>query len=179
MFQFGYEQRGTSSAGLLAVDTLANAFHAAKLAEDGLKFSASLTIYTTGNSSLTTELQGSLIDPAIKVDERKVARLDQGTGSEVIIRFEDGTSVTEGFVVHRPLVKLNTRLADSLGLEFGAFGEIKVMPPFLETSVSGVFAAGDCATHMRIIPNAISMGAYAGAGLARGLPRSITGNDYR
>ena len=179
MFQFGYEQRGARSAGLLALDTVANAFHASKLAEDGLKFSSTLTIYTSGNEKLAEDLKAAIEDPAIKVDDRKIACLVQGHGSEVTISFEDGSSVTEGFVVHRPLVKLDTQLPEMLGLEHGTFGEIKVNPPFLETSMPGVFAAGDCATHMRIVRDAVTMGAYAGGGLARGLPRSITGNDYR
>lgn len=179
MFQFGYEQRGASSAGLLALGTVANSFFASKLAEDGLKFSSSLTIYTSGNKKLFSELKTTIEDPAIKVDDRKISHLVQGKTSEVTINFEDGSSVTEAFIVHRPLVKLDTQLPDLLGLEYGSFGEIKANPPFLETSMPGVFAAGDCATHMRIIPNALSMGAYAGAGLARGLPRSMTGNDYR
>jgi hypothetical protein len=138
MFQLGYEQRGTSSVGLLAVDTLANVLHATMLSEDTLKFPSYLMIYIAGSIKLTTELISNTNNPAIKVDDRKIVGLVQGSGSEVIINFEDDLSVIEGFLVHRLLVKPNTRLVESLKLEHGNLGEIKVNARFLETSLSGV-----------------------------------------
>ena len=58
---------------------------------------------------------------------------------------------------------------EQLGLELGPQGEIKVTPPFNQTSVPGVFAAGDVATPMRSAIMAISMGATAGVGLVKEL----------
>lgn len=175
MFQFGYEQRGASSAGLLALGSLANALHATKLADDANKFCETLTIYTNSIPNLAAEISKALETSDIQIDDRKVVRLVRGsTGSEMTIEFDSGEKKTEGFLVHRPLTCLDRNLAEQLKLDLGPTGEIHVTPPFCQTSVPGVFAAGDCASPMKIIPNAIAMGAYAGAGVARELPLRIT-----
>ena len=44
-------------------------------------------------------------------------------------------------------------------------GVIKTSQPFYETTVPGVFAVGDCASHMPVIVNAMAMGAFAASGL--------------
>jgi gliotoxin/aspirochlorine biosynthesis thioredoxin reductase len=66
---------------------------------------------------------------------------------------------------YAPSVEINGPLQD-LGLEMNPSGEIKVNPPFNETSVSGVFAGGDCATMMRAVPQATTGGMLAGVGAA-------------
>jgi pyruvate/2-oxoglutarate dehydrogenase complex dihydrolipoamide dehydrogenase (E3) component len=43
------------------------------------------------------------------------------------------------------------------------------MPPFFNTNVSGVYAAGDCATLMKAVPTATMMGNFVAAGLAHAL----------
>lgn len=178
MFQFGFEQRGSGSAGLLALEGLANVFHATMLAEDGNKFAAHVTIYTDGNPTLAAELQASLQAPSITVDDRKLRCLAKGSGgpSEVKVEFADGSSKIEAFLIHRPDTELDPTLVEQLGLQISGRGDIEVMPPFCQTMVPGVYAAGDCASPMKIIPNAISMGAYAACGISRELPRRVTGN---
>lgn len=69
------------------------------------------------------------------------------------------------------MTKLNRKLSDQLELKYVPDDYIKTVPPFCQTSVEGVYATENCASMMKIIPNAISMDAYAGAGLARELPR--------
>ena len=64
------------------------------------------------------------------------------------------------------MAELNGPFIAQLGLELGQAGEVKVNPPFNETSVRGVFAAGDVATPMRAVPMAISMGSFVAAGVA-------------
>ncbi|KAF2446671.1 FAD/NAD(P)-binding domain-containing protein [Karstenula rhodostoma CBS 690.94] len=175
MFQFGYEHRGTQSAGLLAVDGLANVFHATMLADDGNKYADKMTVYTNNDPHLATEISAALQTSDITVDDRKIKALCPGPeGAQVKIDFEDGSSTIEGFIVHRPDTELDRLLIDQLGLDISDRGDIEVMPPFCQTSVPGVYAAGDCASPAKIIPNAISMGAYAGCGLARELPNRVT-----
>lgn len=60
---------------------------------------------------------------------------------------------------------MNGPFVQQLGLETGSQGEIKVNAPFNETSVHGVFAAGDAASQLRVVPNAIYGGSLAGGGL--------------
>ena len=175
MLQFGYEQRGVSSAGLLAIDTLASVFHASILAQDAHKFTDEMTLYTSSNPKVASELRTRLEPQGIRIDDRTIHRLLPGPmHSEVIIEFSDGQKKTEGFLVHRPGIKVVSGLIDQLGLEITESGDIKVSPPFCQTTVPGVYAAGDCASMMKVIPNAISMGAYAGAGIARELPKRFT-----
>lgn len=83
---------------------------------------------------------------------------------EVVL--EDGERKTEGFLVHKPVGKLNGNWVEQLGLDTTEQGQIKVNFPFNETSVPGVFAVGDCGTMMQAVTSAISMGGAAAAGVA-------------
>ena len=38
-------------------------------------------------------------------------------------------------------------------------------PPFYESSISGVFAVGDCATPIKSVAQAMAMGSFAAAGV--------------
>ena len=191
MFQFGYEQRGLRSAGLLALDGLANPVPAASLADDALKFTDTVTIYTNSNPTLAAQISDSLQTSDILVDDRKILRLSKpeasatssfspsSTSTGIAIEFVNGGMTVEGFLVHRPITVLNRSIPEELGLEYGSIGEVRTLPPFCKTSLEGVYAAGDCASMMKIIPNAINMGAYAGAGIARELPKRITQSASR
>ena len=190
MFQFGYEQRGLRSAGLLALDGLANPFPASSLADDALKFTDIVTIYTNSNPALAAQITDSLQTGDILVDDRKILRLSKprasatssspsSTSTGIVIQFVNGETAAEGFLVHRPITVLNRSIPEQLGLEYGPIGEVRTLSPFCKTSLEGVYAAGDCASMMKIIPNAINMGAYAGAGIARELPKRVTQSASR
>jgi len=69
-----------------------------------------------------------------------------------------------GEKAYKPQTQLNGPFAAQLGLELTETGLIKVAPPFNETSVTGVFAAGDCASPMPAVLNALTMGAFAAVG---------------
>ncbi|KAI0886475.1 FAD/NAD(P)-binding domain-containing protein [Annulohypoxylon maeteangense] len=173
MFQFGYELRGSSSAGLLAVDGLAQPMFATMLARDAAKSADEVTIYTNGNGTLAAELSASQLGSGVFVDDRPIARLSRGAGAlSILITFTDGTWKTEDFVHHRPLTRVAGRFVEQLGLALSETGDILAPLPFCRTSVEGVYAAGDCASLMKIIPNAVVTGAYAGCGMSRELPKS-------
>ena len=193
MFQFGYEQRGLHSAGLLALDGLANPVPASSLADDALKFTDTVTIYTNSNPTLAAQISDSLQTSDILVDDRKILRLSKpgagatsssssfssSTSTGITIEFVNGEIKGEGFLVHRPITVLDRSIPEQLGLEYGPIGEVRTLPPFCKTTMEGVYAAGDCASMMKIIPNAINMGAYAGAGIARELPKRVTQSASR
>lgn len=112
-----------------------------------------VTIYTNANPVATAAIQEALskLKPTSKtaqnvtVDSRKIARFVKGTQkAEVEVHFEDGASKTEGFLSHAPKFTLNGGWVEMLGLETTEMGHIKASPPLSETSVGGVFAAGDC-----------------------------------
>ena len=182
MFQFGYEYRETRSAGLLAIDGPANLDHALKLADDAHRFTDLVVIYTNANPTLAAEPAEALQDADIRVDDRGISRLksaphelhlDLSGDASIKIEFTSGEIASETFLKHRLRTRLVPTLSDQLGLKYDSSGQIQTAPPFCQTSREGIFAAGDCASMMKIIPNAISMGVYAGAGIARELPKRV------
>ncbi|KAF2789629.1 thioredoxin reductase [Melanomma pulvis-pyrius CBS 109.77] len=173
MFCFGYEQRGSRSAGLIAVGPLAHPGHAITNAQDALKFAKCVTIYTNNNPSLAEELSKKL-EGGLRVNDQKLKRLFKEQDSDDIsVEFESGEKQSLSFLVHKPDLEVNTALPAQLGVECTPGLGINVIPPFNKTTVDGVYAAGDCCSPLRMIPNALSMGAFAGCGLARELPRVV------
>lgn len=86
--------------------------------------------------------------------------------SNVIVEFEDGTEETFGIIAHKPRSRLNGPWAEQLGVELTPGLDLKVNPPFNETSVHGVFAAGDCASPFKAVASGVSMGMFAANGAA-------------
>jgi gliotoxin/aspirochlorine biosynthesis thioredoxin reductase len=180
MFTFGYEQRGSETAALLAVGSLANPKHALMVVQDTAKFARKVFVYTNGNSSLAEELRGVLMASSVnsEVDDRVIEQLAKGPErTQIVIKLKDGVEHIRDFMVHQPSTRPPLWIVEQLQLECDMMGNIKTNGFFHNTNVKGVYAAGDCASPFKIIPNALNMGANAGAGLARELPRSVTGND--
>ncbi|KAB5577548.1 hypothetical protein GE09DRAFT_952849 [Coniochaeta sp. 2T2.1] len=170
LFCFGYEDRGKKSAGVLAIPLLTETFFITHVGNNALQLAEKITIYTNGDGAMTAKLREALVkpDPRITLETRKIARLDMKSSdaSDVIVTFEDGTTTTEGLIAHPPLVEINGPFVDQLSLELNPTGEIKVTPPFNQTSVEGVFACGDAATMTRAVAQAAVMGAMAAVGAA-------------
>lgn len=170
MFCFGYEHRGSASAGLLAIGVLADPKHAITNAQDARKFVENVTIYTDGDEALKLSLASRLTE-GLHVDDRKIAKLCKyAEGDGIEIHFDSGEKEVQAFLVHKPSLNVDLSLPRQLGVECVEGFGIKVIPPFNQTNISGVYAAGDCCSMLRMIPNAMSMGSFAGCGLARELP---------
>ncbi|AEO69852.1 uncharacterized protein THITE_2057949 [Thermothielavioides terrestris NRRL 8126] len=168
LFCHGFEDRGSASVGVLAVGDLAKvgpALHVSRMAK---RLAKKVVIYTNGSSALLDSLATAVAeDPVFVLDNRRVVRLEKGenSSSKAIVHLEDGTAASHGFVVHKPKGEVNGPFVQQLGLELNEEGVIKTTQPFCETTVTGVFAAGDCATPITSVVNAMSMGALAGAGI--------------
>lgn len=177
LFCHGYEERGAASAGVLAIGDIADIPPALHLARAAKQLADKVTIYTGGSSDLASALSAALRDEeksTIIADARSIARLvKESEGTDVTIHFSDGSSAREVFLVHRPKTELNGPFAQQLALELTPQGDIQTTPPFGETSVPGVYAAGDCASAGKIVANAISTGAFTGAGVAARLQASV------
>lgn len=102
LFCDGFEDRNSASAGVLAVEDVAKASVALHLARMAKRLARKVTIYTNGASELKDQIITSLgKDPVIELDDRRVIRLEkvkEGT-SEIILHLEDGTSISQAFVV--------------------------------------------------------------------------------
>lgn len=162
----GYEERSCSSAGILSIDTDATLFAARHLAFQARNLTPTVTIYTNDNAALTTEIFSALTPLGFTVDGRRIRALQKGAARATVdIIFENGGTRTEGFLVHRPRVELNGPFAQQLGVEMAAEGHVKTSFPFNETSVPGVFVAGDAGSMFRIGTQAVVMGAFAAGGV--------------
>lgn len=175
MFQFGYEQRGCPSAGVLVVDKLAGVLRqVVKLAGDSGKFAHEVVLYTNGAETVTAQLQALVEDTRIHIEPRAIRRLIKGPeGADVTVELEDGSVRQESFLVHQPWTSLRGPLPSQLGLETTPMGDIKVEHPFPTTNVPGVYAAGDCASPFKTASMAIVTGICAGNGVARELPTNL------
>ena len=177
MFCHGYEQRDSPSSGVLAVDDGAKLPFALHVSRNAAQLTKRVTIYTHGNEELAKVISQSLGDLApVDVDNRKIARfVPKPDKVGLTVHFDDGTSKEEAFIAHKPIAKLRGPFAEQLGLDTMPDGDIKVSPPFGETSVGGCFAAGDNSNFLKTVPTAINTGSNASAGLASHVQASMYG----
>ena len=85
---------------------------------------------------------------------------------DVVIHLSDGSQHRVDWILHRPKTVLSTpELVTQLGIALNPLGDIKVGAPFPETSVAGVFAAGDCVNMLKHVPGAVNEGFLAGMGI--------------
>lgn len=98
-----------------------------------------------------------------KVETRKIKRLAASEASDsVVVEFTDGTQKEEKFLVHNPLTSVKGPFVAQLGIALTNMGDVQAdAPAFHQTSVRGVFAAGDCITPYKVIPGALSSGCNA------------------
>ncbi|MCJ1271571.1 hypothetical protein MMC22_011473 [Lobaria immixta] len=170
LFCHGFEERDSPSAGVLAIGDIASVGASLHLGRMAKRLAPTVTIYTNGAEDLYEQITLGLNGSEIKVDKRRIARLEQGSeqGSEqirVILHLEDGSKIREGFLVHKPKTELNGPFAHQLSLELTDQGDIKTTQPFYESTVPGVFAAGDCATPLKAVTQALAMGSFGAGGL--------------
>ncbi|KAF7918544.1 uncharacterized protein EAE98_009787 [Botrytis deweyae] len=166
LYCHGWEERDVPSSGILAEGEIANVVVSLHVARQALRLSKETTIYTLGNEKLAIDITAATATaPTMKVDSRPIKKLTKGSErAEVIIHFEDGTTKVEGYLVHKPKTVLRGDLAQQLGLDLTPQNTIKVNPPFNQTSVKGVFAAGDAANPMQTVTQAIFSGTVCGGG---------------
>ena len=148
--------------------------HAVMVSRMARNLAENVVIYTNGSEQAAVSVQGKP-GPRITVDSGKLARVEKAPErSDVIVHFEDGSSKTEGFLPHMPTPKLSTNFAEELGCELVHPGSIKVGVPFPETTVKGVYAAGDIATPAPAIMSALYSGQFAGVGIVQSLAADVT-----
>lgn len=171
LFCKGFDERGAPSAGVLAVVSIdlptemlvGLALHAA---ENAAQLSERVTLYTNGNEALTAGLNAMAKKEDWTVEPRPIRRLAEGETSSVTVEFEDGSRKNEKFLVNQPLTVAAGPFVAQLGLATTQLSDIQAEPPFYQTIVRGVFAAGDCITPYNVIPGAISSGCNAAVGVS-------------
>ncbi|WP_445356260.1 NAD(P)/FAD-dependent oxidoreductase [Microbulbifer sp. EKSA008] len=151
--------------GVLATSELS--FHQAAMIPDW----GATTLFTQGQFYPEGEVLDHLLARGVMLEEAPITQL-VGEGdslSEVVLA--DGRKVRlEGLYVS-PKAEMSSPFISQLGLELeeSFTGRIVKVDPFKETSVKGVFAAGDLSNPMQSGTFAIASGTMAGVGAHRSL----------
>ncbi|XRM44153.1 hypothetical protein ABZX51_007298 [Aspergillus tubingensis] len=175
LFCKGYEDRSAKRAGVLAIQSAANVPMAMHQAENAAQLAEQVTIYTNGQEALESQLATTLAsqgsNTVCKVDNREITGLELNgdvlsTSASVLVQLADGSQVEEAFIVHNPNTQVKSTFATQLGLDLTpsfvpGTGDIAAAAPFHQTSIRGVFAAGDCITPYKVVAGAISSGCNA------------------
>lgn len=127
---------------------------------------ADLVMLTNGPSALGAPERARLADLGVAIDERPIARLISQDGQLQAVEMTDSSRVERAALFIAPTPRPNSALAASLGCELTTEPPI---PRLLrvdmmgQTTVPGVYAAGDIITPMSQIATAVATGAAAGA----------------
>lgn len=158
----GYEVRDAKTG------ILGNGEYAYELSRMLSNWTKDLTIYTNGKSALSTEQVQKLQAHNIKIVQKEIKKLEHAEGYIKHIVFADETrSPLTALYSPRPFIQ-HCSIPESLGCALTDDGYIKV-DGFQETSVEGIYAAGDNTTRMRTVANAVAMGTTAGMSVSKKL----------
>lgn len=121
-----------------------------------------LTLYTNGTSTLSPEEVLKLNKHNIKVVENAIESMEHENGYVKRLHFADtDPDDLEAVYTQLPFMQ-QCSLPEKLGCELTEKGFIHV-DKCLETTIPGVFAAGDCLSLFRSIAHAVASGNKAGA----------------
>ncbi|WP_417351226.1 NAD(P)/FAD-dependent oxidoreductase [Flavobacterium alkalisoli] len=132
------------------------------------QWSDNLTLFTNGTSTLTPEEVNSLNKNNITVVENCIEAIEHENGKLIRLHFKDTEPEQLDAVFTQLAFIQHCDIPAALGVEFTEKGFIKV-DRTMQTSVPGIYAAGDCLTHFRSIANAVAQGNKAGATINRQL----------
>ena len=152
----GYEVRNEST-GIIANGEAA--FHYGWLISNWTK---DLTIFTNGKSTLTDEQNKKLKANRITVIQTEITELKHLNGQLEQVVLKNGKSIALRAIYSSPEFEQHSKLPQELGCEITEAGHINITP-FQQTTVEGVYAAGDNSTMMRSVSAAVASGTTAGA----------------
>ncbi|GHB65739.1 NAD(P)/FAD-dependent oxidoreductase [Persicitalea jodogahamensis] len=153
----GYEVKNQSLGVFIAGD------HLEMYASLIQHWSKDVTLFTNGNI-LTSVQRDKLRSLHIPIVEVPIVRLDHNEGMLRALEMQDGTRYGVTALFAPTPTRLPGDLAQQLGCQLKEAGLIEVNPSG-QTSVSGVFAAGDNSSPMRQLSMASAAGNAAGARL--------------
>jgi len=140
-------------------------FETAKMIQNWTK---DLTIFTNGKSTFTQPQNEKLARHGIKIMETEIAALSHEQGKIRHIVFKDNRKEAVSAIYTRPPFVQHCEVPQQLGCAFTEQGLIKI-DPFQQTTVPGIFAAGDNSNLARVLSLSVSSGTMAGAMVNRTL----------
>jgi thioredoxin reductase len=129
-------------------------------------WASQLVVLANGASGLPRTEKERLGKLGASLDERRISRVERAGRDDVHVRFEDGSSTRVGGLFIVPHQVQRSPLAEALGCELDEFAPtasryVKADPATGETTVSGVYAAGDMIGPMQSLILAAASGARA------------------
>ncbi|MBS7255294.1 NAD(P)/FAD-dependent oxidoreductase [Flavobacterium branchiicola] len=152
----GYEVKNEKTA-IIANGEMG--FEYAKLISNWTK---DLRLCTNGKSELTLEQTETLKSHGVLILEEEIDSFEHSDGyiSNIVFRNREKIEVKAAYA--KPPLEQHCELPAILGCELNEHGLLKV--DFMQkTSISGIYASGDCSTQMRSVALAVSSGSFAGA----------------
>jgi thioredoxin reductase len=104
----------------------------------------------------------------VRVDTRPIAEVVHERGHVRAIRFQDGSASSFDVIYAKVPFKLHSDLSTRIACEHTSEGYV-VVDGTGRTSIAGVYAAGDCASKMRTVANAVGTGTTVGMQVNRDL----------
>ena len=139
-----------------------------ELAQLLLGWSHDLVLCTDGPAELTDKQRAQLARHQIPVIEKPISHLEGAKGVLERICFTNGSNLSRRAMFLRPTQRQRSDLAARLGCEQAELGLIRT-DEWGQTSVSGVYAAGDATTPVQKVIRAAASGATAAIGINRSL----------
>jgi thioredoxin reductase len=147
--------------GALAVLGNLKATHRALLLRG---WSDDVVLLTDGPASLDADERATLEQAGVPVDERRVAGVRSRAGALEAILFADGGELRRDGLLVPALLQQRSSLASDLGAELTERGTVDA-DAFGQTSVPGLYAAGDVSSPMPQVAGAIADGSRAAAAI--------------
>lgn len=135
-------------------------------------WSEDVTLLADGAGDLPTAQRTRLESAGVKLEERPVGSLEGGEGAPAAVRFGDGSELALDGLLVPVSMHQRSSLAAQLGVEFAPKPlreETIAVDLGFETSVPGVYAAGDVCVPMPSVASAIASGSTAAARIVHAL----------
>ena len=122
-----------------------------------------LTVFADGHD-ISPEIRTDLLRRNVEVVDGKLIEIAQQNGQIGTVNLDTGRNVAVNVLFAHPRNKPSASLHESLGLETieGPMGQVLKVDDRRETSMPGIYAAGDLANPMASVTLATSNGAMAG-----------------
>lgn len=130
------------------------------LARELYQWSRDILVCSGLTTPITPDEREWLDANGVRVKEGSIARLHHDAGGLQAIEFDDGERVPRRALFLSVMLEQCCDLAEAMGCHLTTRGHIDVDHEY-RTSVPGVYAAGDCVTHMHQIVFAAASGARA------------------
>lgn len=158
----GYENRHQPTGILTNGDM---AWHYAALIH---QLTSQITIYTNGPSTLSEDHTQLIQRNNIAIVTKEIKELIHHNGQLQTLVFADGSTTALTTLYTRPPYEQHCTIPQQLGCALTETGLLQT-DNFFQTTVPGVYAAGDCMSPMRAVANAVAGGLSAGAFINREL----------